>query len=73
MTVVAVKRSTKQLSDSPHYIDYSKISAVVKSGLDTSWITQMFIKPEKVVMKSLNIEDPEEMKLVEKLQEDLFE
>jgi len=70
---VEVKRSIKQLSDFSHYIDYSKkISAVVKSSLDTSWITQMFIKPEKVVMK-MNMEDPEEMKLVEKLQEDLFE
>jgi len=55
----------KQLSNSPHYIDYSKkIPAVVKSGLDTSWITQMFIKPEKAILKSVNMEDPEEMKLV---------
>jgi len=33
----------------------------------------MLIQLEKVVLKSLNMEDPEEMKLVEKLQEDLFE
>ena len=33
----------------------------------------MLIKPERVVMKSLNMEDPGEMKLVEKLQEDLVE
>jgi len=74
MKVVEVKISMKQLSESPHYIDYSKkILEPVRSGLDTSWIIQMLIKPEKYVMKSLNMEDHEEMKLVKKLQEDPFE
>jgi len=74
MAALEVKRTMKQISDSPHYIDYSKkIPEVVKSGFDTSWITKMFINLEKVVLKSLNIEDPEEMKLMEKLQRDLFE
>jgi len=30
----------------------------------------MFIKPEKVVIKRLDLEDPEEVKLIEKLQEE---
>jgi hypothetical protein len=74
MEVVELKRSIKQLSDSPHFIDHTKeIPVVVKIGLDTSWITSMFIKPEKVVIKSLNLDDPKEVKLIEKLQEDLLE
>jgi len=73
MKVVEVKRSIKQLSDSPHFIDPTKkIPTTINAGLDTSWITSMFIKPKRIVMKSLNLEDHEEMKLVEKLQEDMF-
>jgi len=45
------------------------IPEAVKSGLDTSWITQML----KNLLKALNKKDPKEVKLVEKLQEDLFE
>jgi len=60
MEVVELKRSIKQLSDSPHFIDSTKeIPTAIKTGLDTSWITSLFIKPKRVVMKSLNMEDPE--------------
>ena len=45
------------------------IPEAVRSGLDTSWITQML----KNLLKALNKKDPKEVKLVEKLQEDLFE
>jgi len=31
----------------------------------------MFIKPEKVVIKRLDLDDPEKIKLVDKLQEDM--
>lgn len=65
MEVVELKRSIKQLSDSPDFVDYTKeIYAVIKTGLDTSWITSMFIKSEKVVIKSPNLEDPEYVKLI---------
>jgi len=68
--VVEVKRNMKQIWDSPHYMDLSRmIPEAVKSGLDTSWITQML----KNLLKALNKKDPKEVKLVEKLQEDLFE
>lgn len=74
MKVVEVKRNMKELSDSPHYVDLSKIiQEAVRSGLNTSWITQMHITPEKPVLKALNMKYPEEVKFVEKLQEDLFE
>jgi len=37
MEAVDLKRSIKQLSDSPHFIDHTKeIPAVIKAGLDTS-------------------------------------
>lgn len=74
MKVVEVKRNMKQLFDSPHYVDLSKIiQEAVRSGLNTSWITQMLITPEKPIMKALYMKDLEEVKFVEKLQEDLFE
>jgi hypothetical protein len=49
------------------------IHETVKSGLDTSWITQILVKSEKPVLKALKIKDPEEEKKVEKLQKELFE
>lgn len=49
MEAVELKKSFKQPSDTPHYHDPTKeIPQIVKTGLDTSWITNMFIKPEKV-------------------------
>jgi len=74
MEVVEAKRSIKQLSNSPHFIDPTKeILDTIKTGLDTSWISSLFIKPKRIVMKSLNMKNLDEVKLVEKLQEDLFE
>jgi len=49
------------------------IPEAVRSGLDTSWITQVLVKPEKPVLKALKMKEPEEEKFVEKLQEELFE
>jgi hypothetical protein len=65
MEAVEFKRSIKQLSDSPHFIDHTKeIPSVVKTDLDTSWISSMFIKPEKVVITRLDLEDPKEVKVL---------
>jgi hypothetical protein len=74
MEDVELKKSVKQPSNTPHYPDPTReIPQIVKIGLDTSWITSMFIKPEKVVIKRLDLEDPEEVRLIEKLQEDLLD
>jgi len=52
MEAVESKRLVKQLSDSPQFIDQTKeIPVAIKNGLDTSWITSMFIKSEKLLFK----------------------
>jgi len=74
MEVVEVKRNRKLISDFPHYVYLSKmIPEAVRSGLDTSWMTQVLVKPKKPILKALKMKEPEEEKFVEKLQEELLE
>ena len=74
MEVVELKKFIKKLLDSPHYHEFPKeVPQVVKIGLETSWLSNMFIKPEKVVIKRLDHEDPEKIKLIDKLQEDMHD
>jgi DNA repair exonuclease SbcCD ATPase subunit len=74
MEVVEVRRNRLYILDSPFFLDLSSlITSSVKEDLDTSWLTQVFIKPQKPVIKELKKQDPEEDKKVEKLQQELFE
>jgi hypothetical protein len=74
MEVVEVRRNRLYILDSPFFLDLSSlITSSVKEDLDTSWLTQVFIKPQNPVIKELKKQDPEEDKKVEKLQQELFE
>jgi len=68
MESVEVKRNKIYLSDSPFYLDLSTIvSRTIKEGLNTSWLTQLFVNPQIPVLKNMKMKDPEEDKRVEKL------
>jgi len=56
-----VKRNKVYISDSLFYLDLSTmISKDFKEGLDSSWITQVFVKPQKPFPKDINMKDLEE-------------
>jgi hypothetical protein len=56
MEVVEVRRNRLYILDSPFFLDLSSlITSSVKEDLDTSWITQVFIKPQKPDIKDLRM------------------
>jgi DNA-binding transcriptional regulator GbsR (MarR family) len=74
MEVVEVRRKRLYISYSPFFQDLSSlITQSVKEDLDTSWLNQVFVKPKKPTVKEVHMQDPEEDKRVQKLQEELFE
>jgi len=59
MESVEVKRNKIYLSEYPFYLDLSTlITQSVKEGLDTSWLTQVYIKPQIPVLREMKMKDP---------------
>jgi hypothetical protein len=69
MEVVEVRRKKMYILDSPFFLDLSSlITHSIKEDLDTSWLTQVYVKPQILVLEKLNKKDSEEDKRVEKPQ-----
>jgi len=74
MEAVEVRRNRLYVSDSPFFLDLSSIIiSSVKENLDTSWLTQVKVKPQIPILEKLKKQDPEQNKRVGKLQQELFE
>lgn len=73
MEAVQVSRNILYISDSPFFLDASSIiTSSVREDLNTSWLTQVKVKPAILILKKLK-QDPEQDKRVKKLEQELFD
>lgn len=65
---------SRQLSDSSFFEDVSKeVPKIMKYGLQDSWLSKFFVKPNKVIIKRLDLEQPEIFHFVDKVEAGLLE
>jgi len=71
MEAVEVRMNRLYISDSPFFLDLSSIiTSSVKENMDTSWLTQVYVKPQISFLEKLKMHDPVEDKKVEKLEQE---
>ena len=73
--VVELKNDiSRQISDSTFYKDTPKdVPEVLKYGLQASLISKFFVKPDKIVVKRLDLEEPKMIQFADKVEADLLE
>lgn len=49
------------------------VPKILKSGVQASWISKFFVKPNKIVLKRLDLEEPEMIQFQDKVEANLLE
>ena len=73
METVEINRNILYLSNYPVCLDASSLfTSSIKENMNVSWLTQVQVKPEILILQKLK-QDPEQERRIKKLEKELFE
>jgi hypothetical protein len=68
------KDISRQISDSTFFEEIPKeVPEIMKIGLQASLISKFLVKPDKIVVKRSDLEEPEQIQSIDKIEVDMME